>query len=144
MDDLFADLLQSSPTAHLATSDQYAKPHVVPIVFVWEAPYLYSPLDAKPKRDDDWHSLRRVRNLETNGRASVVVDRYAADWTHLAWVLLDGLAVILESGEERDRAAAALEAKYPQYARLPLAGRPIVKITVERTVCWSAADGREL
>src|SRR5687768_9432082 len=102
-DDVATHLLRDARVAHLATSDQYAKPHVVPVVFVWLEPNLYTPLDAKPKRDEDWHALRRVRNIETNGRASVVIDRYDEDWRRLAWVLVDGLATILEEGPERDR-----------------------------------------
>src|SRR6266571_1842062 len=69
------ELLATARVAHLATSDQYARPHVVPIVFVWRDGVLYTPLDRKPKRDDDWHALRRVRNIETNGRVAIVVDR---------------------------------------------------------------------
>ena len=134
-----ARLLETAAVAHLATADQYARPHVVPIVFVWRDPLLYTPLDRKPKRDDDWHALRRVRNIETNGRVSVVVDRYDDDWTRLAYVLLDGIAEILELGAERDSAAAALVAKYPQYRTLPLDDRPIVRVTVERRVWWSAS-----
>jgi len=131
--------MRGARVAHLATADQYAKPHVIPIVFVWRAPNLYTPLDAKPKQREDWHALRRVRNIETNGRTSIVVDEYDEDWRRLAYVLLDGLATILEAGEERDRAAAALAAKYPQYAALPLDGRPIVRVAVEHAVTWSAS-----
>ena len=123
--------------AHLATSDQYARPHVVPIVFVWSDDILYTPLDRKPKREDDWHALRRVRNIETNGRVAVVIDRYEEDWSHLAWVMLEGVATILESGDERDAAAALLLAKYAQYEKLPLTGRPIVRVQIERGTEWS-------
>jgi len=132
------DLLASARVAHLATSDQYARPHVVPIVFVWTGDVLYTPLDRKPKRDDDWHALRRVRNIETNGRVAIVVDRYDEDWSHLAWVMVEGVATILESGEERDAAAALLVAKYAQYETLPLEGRPIVRVEVERSSEWSS------
>jgi PPOX class probable F420-dependent enzyme len=132
------ELLATARVAHLATADQYARPLVVPIVFVWEEPLLYTPLDRKPKRDDDWHALRRVRNIETNGRVAVVVDRYSEDWSQLAWVLLEGVATILESGEERDSAAMLLLAKYAQYEKLPLEGRPIVRMQIERSVEWSS------
>jgi PPOX class probable F420-dependent enzyme len=125
--------------AHLATADQYARPHVVPIVFVWLDPYLYTPLDRKPKRDDDWHLLRRVRNIETNGRVTVVVDVWDEDWSRLSYVLLEGTAEILESGDERDRAVSALEAKYPQYRTLALEGRPVIRVTVERRSEWAAS-----
>ena len=132
-------LLESARVAHLATADQYARPHVVPIVFVWREPRLYFPLDRKPKRDDDWHMLRRVRNIETNGRASIVVDHYAEDWSQLAWVLLDGVATILETGAERDEVASWLVEKYAQYGGGKLDGRPVVRVTVERAVAWRAA-----
>ncbi|MEP6694105.1 MAG: TIGR03668 family PPOX class F420-dependent oxidoreductase [Chloroflexota bacterium] len=133
------ELLTTARVAHLATSDQYARPHVVPVAFVWHEPLLYTPLDRKPKRDDDWHALRRVRNIETNGRVAIVVDRYDEDWSQLAWVLLEGVATIIESGPERDQAAASLREKYAQYERLSLDGRPVVRIEIERSAEWSSA-----
>ncbi len=142
MNDLDASsraLLGSARVAHLATADQYARPHVVPIVFVLDGDHLYFPLDRKPKREDDWHMLRRVRNIETNGRVSIVVDHYDEDWTKLAWVLLEGVATILETGDEREAAAAGLTAKYPQYQGGGLDGRPIVRVVIERAVQWSGS-----
>ena len=134
------DLLSTARVAHLATSDQYAQPHVVPIVFVCIDDVLYTPLDRKPKRDDDWHALRRVRNIETNGRVAIVVDRYDENWSRLAWVMVEGVATILESGEARDSAAALLVAKYAQYETLPLDGRPIVRVEIERASEWSSGS----
>jgi PPOX class probable F420-dependent enzyme len=133
-------LLDSARVAHLATADQYARPHAVPIVFVASDTKLYFPLDRKPKREDDWHMLRRVRNIETNGRVSIVVDHYEEDWTKLAWVLLEGVATILETGAERDEAAVALAAKYRQYRGGALDGRPVVRVMIERAVQWRASD----
>jgi PPOX class probable F420-dependent enzyme len=132
-------LLDTARVAHLATADQYARPHAVPIVFVLDGERLYFPLDRKPKRVDDWHALRRVRNIETNGRVSIVVDTYEEDWTKLAWVLLEGVATILESGSERDSAAAALTAKYAQYDGGGLVDRPVARVAIERAVEWHAA-----
>ena len=132
-------LLESARVARLATADQYARPHVVPIVFVLDGDRLYFPLDRKPKREDDWHMLRRVRNIETNGRVSIVVDRYDEDWTKLAWVLLEGIASILETGEERDAAAAKLVSKYAQYERGALDDRPVVRVVIERAVQWDGS-----
>ena len=132
------ELLSSARVAHLATADQYSRPHNVPIVFVVDGERLYFPLDRKPKREDDWHMLRRVRNIETNGRVSVIVDHYEEDWTKLAWVLLEGVATILETGYERDGAARSLAAKYAQYAGDALDDRPVVRVAIERTVAWRA------
>jgi PPOX class probable F420-dependent enzyme len=134
------DLVDRARVAHLATADQYARPHAIPIVFVWGEGRLYFALDRKPKRDDDWHMLRRVRNIETNGRVSIVVDTYDEDWSKLAWVLLEGVATILEGGAERDTAANALATKYPQYQGGGLEDRPVVRVVIERAVEWSARD----
>lgn len=126
--------------AHFATADQYARPHVMPVVFVYDHPRLYIPVDRKPKQVEDWRDLRRVRNVVTNGRVSVVVDVYDEDWSKLQWVLLEGTAEVIESGEERDRAVAALEAKYPQYRTLSLDGCPVIRVDVERRVEWRASE----
>ena len=129
-------LLAEGRVAHLATADQYARPHIVPIVFAWDGEHVFTPIDRKPKSVDDWRELHRVKNIETNGRVSVAVDEYAEDWTTLAWVRVDGTAEILTSGSERDRAARLLEEKYPQYEKLPLGDAPIVRITIERVSQW--------
>ena len=138
LSDAARELLANARVAHFATADQYARPHAVPIVFVWREGILYTPLDRKPKREDDWHALRRVRNIETNGRVAIVVDRYDEDWSHLAWVMLEGVATILETGEERDSAAQLLTGKYAQYETLSLDGRPIVRVEIEHESEWSS------
>lgn len=134
--------LRDARVAHLATASRDGRPHVVPIVFVWQASVLYTPLDLKPKRSADPKRLRRVRNLLENPRVVVVVDHYEEDWSRLAYALLEGTATLLESGEEYLAAARALAAKYPQYQELPLAGRPIVRIAVERMTRWEARGAR--
>src|SRR5947209_18984789 len=60
------ELLASGRVAHLATADQYASPHVVPIVFVYEHPLQYTPIDANHESGDHWHELRPLRNGDTN------------------------------------------------------------------------------
>ena len=135
-------LVDHARIAYLATADQYARPHVIPIVFVWGEDKLYFPIDRKPKSQDDWRVLRRVKNIETNGRVSIVVDHYDdLDWSKLAWVLLEGVATILESGPERDLAATALGAKYQPYRDGSLEGRPVVRVAIERAVQWNGARG---
>jgi PPOX class probable F420-dependent enzyme len=129
-------LLTEGRIAHLATADQYARPHLVPIVFAWQDVYVFTPIDRKPKSVSDWRELRRVRNIEANGRVSVEVDEYHEDWTRLVWVRVDGVAEILTDGPAHDLGIRLLEAKYPQYERMPLADAPIVRITIERVSEW--------
>ncbi len=112
----------------------------MPIVFVFEDPHLYTPIDSKPKGVTDWRRLRRVQNVVTNGRASVVVDAWSEEWSELRYVLLEGTADVLEGGAERDHALTLLEAKYPQYARMPLGDAPVIRVTVERRREWSGAE----
>lgn len=106
---------------------------------MWREPHLYTPIDAKPKRTDDWRRLRRVQNVQFNGRASVVIDVWSEDWSALRYVLLEGTADVLESGAERDSAVALLEAKYPQYRAMPLGDAPVIRVTVERRVEWTGS-----
>ena len=130
------ELLASGRVAHLATADQYARPHVVPIVFVYEHPLLYTPIDAKRKSVDDWHELRRVKNVETNGRVSVLVDHYEEAWSRCAWVRVDGVADVLTKGEDHRHALGLLATKYPQYERMPLRDAPVIRIRVEHASQW--------
>ncbi len=108
----------------------------MPVVFVWVEPHLYTPLDRKRKRSGDPRALRRAKDIEANGRVSVIVDRWDEDWSRLEWVRVDGTAEILDEGAERDLAAAALLVKYPQYHELPLEACPVVKVTAERVTEW--------
>jgi len=130
------ELLTLERVARLATADQHARPHVVPIVFVYEEPFLFTPIDAKPKSVDDWHDLRRVRNIETNGRASVLVDVYNENWSKLAWVRMDGVAEILTTGDDHRHALAQLAAKYKQYEGIPLGEAPVIRIRIEQVSQW--------
>ena len=53
-------------------------------------------------------------------------------------MLVEGPAVVLEDGPERDEALILLTAKYPQYDDMPLAGNLVIRLTAERTVEWHA------
>ena len=133
-------LLRDERVARLATVDEAGRPHVVPIVFVYDAGRVYTPLDAKPKSVEA-RALRRVRNIVANPYAQVLVDRYDEDWRRLGYVQLRGRAELLEAGEELERALALLAAKYAQYDELPLAGRPAIRMLVERVVSWGSLAG---
>jgi PPOX class probable F420-dependent enzyme len=130
------ELLTLERVAHLATADQYARPHIVPIVFVYEDPFVFTPIDAKPKSVEDWHDLRRVLNVETNGRASVLVDVYNENWAKLAWVRMDGVADILTKGEDHRRALGLIAAKYKQYEGVPLGEAPVIRLRIEHVAQW--------
>jgi coenzyme F420-0:L-glutamate ligase / coenzyme F420-1:gamma-L-glutamate ligase len=146
MNDWQQKLLQAARVARLATIDGQGQPHVVPIVFAYDGRQLFTPLDGKPKRVA-LDRLQRVRNLAANDQATVVVDYYSEDWGQLAWVQLRGRATLLTAGERYETGLALLTRKYPQYATMPLAGRPLIVLRVERLRGWRAtprtAEGDE-
>jgi PPOX class probable F420-dependent enzyme len=114
--------------ARLATSG----PHVVPICFALDGDTIWTAVDAKPKRT---RALRRLENIASDPRVSVLVDHYDdADWSRLWWARADGVATVSEDGP-----VDLLVARYAQYAESPPAG-PFIAVAVERWSGWSAQD----
>ena len=77
-------------------------------------------------------------DILSNPKVQVLVDHYDEDWQRLGYVQLRGKAELLQRGAEYRQAIRLLEGKYHQYKKLPLEGRPVIKIVVERTVTWCA------
>jgi PPOX class probable F420-dependent enzyme len=152
--------LEERRVAHLATADATGRPHVVPVCFARSGDALFVPIDAKPKRGDP-RALRRLRNLRRRPQATLLVDRYDEDWRRLRWLMLSVRASILEANGEsaadaaavedgadavaRRDALAALEARYPQYAAMSLAGLnlPVIRLDPEGVRRWSAGPSSE-
>ncbi|WP_254531741.1 TIGR03668 family PPOX class F420-dependent oxidoreductase [Natrinema gelatinilyticum] len=162
--------LERGRVAALATVDGNGRPHAVPICYALleredvidstnatdptDGTELVSAIDEKPKTTS---ALQRVRNVRVNPHVTVLVDRYRADWSRLAWVQVRGRARIVEpetaansaadavmrepaDSALHDAAVAALETKYDQYAAHDLGDRPIVSIRADRTVSWGALE----
>ncbi len=124
--------------ARLATVDANGQPAVVPIVYAFDGAVLFTPLDAKPKSVAT-DRLQRVRNINANPRVAVIIDSYSEDWRQLAWVHVRGQARIVTSGDDYAAGIALLGAKYPQYASMPLAGRPLIVIEPTSIRSWQAS-----
>ena len=150
LDDRSRAFLAAARTATLATIAPSGRPRLVPICFAMGPdaaggrPRLYSPLDDKPKQDDDPHELARVRDILVLPEATLLVDHWAEDWTRLGWIRLDTRAELIEPEprEEAEHADAivGLRAKYPQYDEHRLEGRPILRFTVIRVVTWGRLE----
>jgi PPOX class probable F420-dependent enzyme len=134
-------LVREARVAHFATVDERGRPHVVPVCFVYSDGIAYIALDAKPKRVPVTH-LRRVRNLLANPDVQLLVDRYAEDWSRLAYVQLRGRASLIEPGAEHAKAVVLLRAKYQQYLAMPLEDAPVIRIDVYKLVTWSASEAQ--
>ena len=123
--------------ARLATVDARSRPHVVPVVYAFDGARLYTPVDGKPKRVGA-RQLQRIRNLQANAHASLVIDDYAEDWRRLAWVQIHGRAEIAAEGPSYEVGVTELRRKYPQYETLSIA--LVIVVTPTRVVSWRAVS----
>jgi PPOX class probable F420-dependent enzyme len=122
--------------ARLATVDPHGRPHLVPCVYALQGETLYTPVDHKPKRT---RRLQRLRNLELNPAASLLVDHYDEQWEELWWVRVTGTGRLIDSGPELERGRALLVAKYEQYRDAPQL-ELIVAIDATAWLGWAASE----
>jgi PPOX class probable F420-dependent enzyme len=122
--------VERARVGHLATTSAGAEPHVIPVCYVLLGDTLYSVIDEKPKSG---RRLRRLRNIDETGRASLVVDHYSDNWDHLAFVLMHGSARVVPA---ESSVLDALREKYPQYRSMPLGDSEMVRLRVERWTAW--------
>lgn len=124
--------------AHLATADAAATPHVIPICYALHAGRFYFVVDEKPKRSRS--GLKRLRNIAQNPRVALVFDEYSEDWGQLAFLLVQGRAVLVGDRDEYASVLHGLRRRYPQYKRMALDfdQHPMVRITPERQHLWCA------
>lgn len=130
------ELFRAASVARLATVRPDGSPHIVPITFAIVDDLIVSAVDHKPKESDD---LQRLRNLENNHRASVLVDHYSEDWSELWWVRIDGTGLVHDSASTRW--LDALVSKYPEYRVRPPDGRAL-SVTVESIRGWRSDENQ--
>ena len=120
--------------ARLATLRPDGRPHIVPITFALDGDTIVTAVDHKPKSTT---SLQRLRNIQAHPVASVLIDHYDDDWSHLWWVRADGTAHIVSERAVRDQAVGWLVDKYAPYRERPPSG-PLIVVAVDRWTAWSA------
>ena len=136
MDSEIKFFVSSFRVARLATSDQNAQPHVIPICFeIGNDSSIYSAIDEKPK-SSDFSTLKRVRNIISNPRVSVLFDKYSENWKKLAYVLIQGEAQLRTEGIEREYGEKILREKYGQYGDYLTPGCPVIVIYPQNTFSW--------
>jgi len=135
--DKVIEFIKSHRVARMATVDGLGRPLVIPICYHFNGSSIYTPIDKKPKRASP-RELKRVRNIIENPNVSLVIDEYYEDWTKLCYVIINGRAEIIESGEEYQNSLRLLSEKYPQYVDMKLSGLnlPVIKIVPYRIVSW--------
>lgn len=138
-------LLTTWPIARLATLNADGSPHQVPIVFTWHDGCFWTPIDGKPKQKAQ---PTRVQNAIANPVASLLIDKYDADWRKLWWIRAD-LEITVVSLHEADTgtleiakyAKRKLEEKYLQYDSTPVLREPATILSMRPTALtsWCAA-----
>ena len=138
------DFISAAPIAHLATASGAGEPHNVPLCFWFDGARFYFVIDEKPKRKTGT-AIKRMKNIAANPRVALLVDHYDDDWTRLAYVLINGVAKVIDDAIEYSRAIENLRNKYPQYRRMQLSSEknPIVRIDPDRVHAWGARFTRD-
>jgi coenzyme F420-0:L-glutamate ligase/coenzyme F420-1:gamma-L-glutamate ligase len=126
--------------ARLATADASGEPHIVPVCFAYTPGVIFIALDEKPK-DVAPTRLKRVRNILENPRVALIADRYAEDWSLLAFVMVRGQAELVDPDTDEHSAAVwLLRGKYHQYEQMSIEANPIIAIRPEKVASWGALD----
>lgn len=130
---------QRQRVARMATADADGHPHIVPVCYAFDGIRFYIPLDEKPKRVNE-SKLRRVRNIEARHEASLLIDQYDDDWSRLGYVLVNGLAGLLQPGDPlHTQALQLLRERYVQYRTMELERHMVIVITPHSVTSWGPA-----
>lgn len=108
---------------------------LVPACFAIEDGWVAIPIDAvKPKGST---ALGRIRNLERDPRATLLVEHWdAKDWSRLWWVRL--LLLRRDAPPDlRNRLEAGLRRRYPQYASASFV--EVLTFRIDHVGGWSAS-----
>ena len=136
-------IINKARVARLATADLECKPHLVPVVFVFDndRDYYFIPIDEKAKRSRP-ENLKRIRNIQENPNVALLIDEYNEDWTKLYFIMIQGKASILggkklQSNEMSllEKAHKLLRNKYPQYQKIGI-GEYLIMIMPQKVIAW--------
>ncbi|HJU94764.1 MAG TPA: pyridoxamine 5'-phosphate oxidase family protein, partial [Nitrososphaera sp.] len=114
------------------------KPHLVPVVFVFDGSHFFIPIDEKRKTAKP-NKLKRIRNIQDNPNVALLFDEYSEDWTKLAFVMIQGKASIvnkIEGNIQVRQAYKKLMTKYIQYQKVGIGDMCII-IKPENVSSWS-------
>lgn len=122
----------------LTTVDASGEAFAVPICYAFDGHQFVTPIDEKPKRSG--RPLKRVRNIQETGRATLLVDYYEDnDWSQLAWLMIRGRAFVIEPDHPLHASAVELlRNRYHQYREMHLEMAPVIVLEPEYVTSWGA------
>lgn len=116
----------------LGTVDAELGVHLVPVVFVVIADQVAIPIDTVKAKSST--RLRRVSNLNEDGRATLLVDHRSEDWAELWWVRAQ---LYITDASSHDWRSALAEAYAPY--RAPDAVADLLTFDIVALTGWSAS-----
>jgi PPOX class probable F420-dependent enzyme len=134
--EICAVLLRGAEHGTLATLHPLRGVDAVPACFAYDGANVAVPVDrVKPKSGP---VLQRVRNLDADPRAVLLVDRWSDnDWSRLWWVRASLERLVAGPPGLRDGLEELLELKYRQYEGRPFAD--VILFRVTRLEGWAAS-----
>ena len=132
-------LLAEERSGVLGTIARSGLPQLVPVCFALVGSEIAIAIDEKPKQGT---TLARVRNIERDPRATLLVDHYEDRWEQLAWLRLEGDAAVLDRGAGWPHALEALRRRYPRYRAMTLEELPVIRLRPTRVVGWRWQEGQ--
>jgi PPOX class probable F420-dependent enzyme len=136
------EFIQRVRVARLATIDSEFKPHLVPVVFVFDGNHFFIPVDEKRKKTKP-EKLRRIKNIQGNPNVALLIDEYSEDWSRLAFVMIQGTASVVKYRPQADiqlkQAVKELTTKYTQYQKIGT-GEMCIIIKPEKVASWRSSQ----
>jgi PPOX class probable F420-dependent enzyme len=134
--------INEAKVARLATVDLECKPHLIPVVFVFDNDCYFIPIDEKTKRSRP-EKLKRAKNIQQNPNVTLLIDEYNEDWTKLYFIMIQGKASIIggkKLGKQNElllleKAHNLLSDKYHQYQKTGI-GEYVIMIIPQKVITW--------
>jgi PPOX class probable F420-dependent enzyme len=132
--------ITEAKVARLATVDLECKPHLIPVVFVFDNDCYFIPIDEKTKRSRP-EKLKRAKNIQQNPNVTLLIDEYNEDWTKLYFIMIQGKASIVGKELEQnemlllEKAHKLLSDKYFQYQKIGI-GEYVIMIIPQKVITW--------
>jgi PPOX class probable F420-dependent enzyme len=134
-------IIDKATVARLATVDSECKPHIIPVVFVFDNDCYFIPIDEKTKRSKP-ENLKRIKNTQQNPNVALLIDEYDEDWRKLYFIMIQREASIIggkELGQNEqvllEKAHKLLSGKYVQYQEIGI-GEYVIMIVPQKVITW--------
>jgi PPOX class probable F420-dependent enzyme len=134
-------IIDKATVARLETVDSECKPHLIPVVFVFDNDCYFISIDEKTKRSKP-ENLKRIKNIQQNPNVALLIDEYNEDWRKLHFIMIQGKASIIGRKELEqnelvllEKAPRLLSHKYLRYQKIGI-GEYVIMIVPQKVITW--------